>query len=110
MRNNSAIASQICNLRTSLILSTTILLIISGVMAAQTGASPKPTRIKFMRGAISTQVRGRLTKSNDTESFYVVNAQAGDHMIVNIIPVTPGLATGGGVTSPSGKGMGSMGE
>lgn len=37
-------------------------------------------RITFMRGAISTQVKGRLTKSNDAETFYVVNAQAGDHM------------------------------
>jgi len=109
MGNNSATASRICNLCISLILSTALLLVVPGVMAAQTGTSPKPTRIKFMRGAISAQVRGRLTSSNNRESFYVVNAQSGDHMIVNIIPITPGFATGGGVTSPSGKGDGQHG-
>ena len=109
MGNNSATAPRICHWRSWLILSTALLLVIPGVMAAQTRTSPKPTRIKFMRGAISAQVRGRLTSNNNRESFYVVNAQSGDHMIVNIIPITPGFATGGGVTSPSGQGDGQHG-
>ena len=68
--------------------------------AAQRKVSPSPTRIKFMPGAISAQVRGRLVKN--AETFFVVNAQAGQHMIVNIIPLTRGLLTGGIVISPSG--------
>jgi hypothetical protein len=62
-----------------------------------------------MRGAMSAQVRGQLTKDKSMEAFYVVSAKAGDHMIVNIIPVTRGLLTGGSVTSPSGQGEGQHG-
>jgi hypothetical protein len=61
------------------------------------------TRIRFARGAISAQMRGRLTRDKSAEAAYVLGAKAGDHMIVNIIPLTDGLATAGEVTSPSGK-------
>jgi hypothetical protein len=68
--------------------------------AAQRGAA---TRIRFARGAISAQARGRLTRDKGADATYVLGAKAGDHMIVNIIPLTDGLATAGEVTSPSGK-------
>jgi hypothetical protein len=54
-----------------------------------------------MSGAVSAQVRGQLRKNADT--FFVVKAEAGQHMIVNIIPLTRGLMTGGIVRSPSGQ-------
>jgi hypothetical protein len=86
--------------RTAIILAITFLLL-PNVARAQTGTSSKPIRIKFTVGAISAQVRGQLSKAR-METFYVVKAKTGDHMIVNIIPVTSGLATGGMVISPSG--------
>lgn len=70
---------------------------------------PAPTRIRFARGAISAQLRGRLTRNKSADAAYVLGAKAGDHMIVNIIPLTDGLATGGEVTSPSGKTEGQHG-
>ena len=79
-----------------------------GASAAQKG-SARATRIRFTRGAISAQVRGQLTKDKNADAFFVVRAKAGDHMIVNIIPLTQGLATGGEVTAPSGQGGGQHG-
>jgi hypothetical protein len=74
--------------------------------AAQTAQA---TRIRFARGAISAQVRGRLMRNKSADAAYVLGAKAGDHMIVNIIPLTDGLATAGEVTSPSGKAEGQHG-
>ena len=75
--------------------------------AAQRGAAA--TRIRFARGAISAQVRGRLTRDKGADALYRIGAKAGDHMIVNVIPLTDGLATGGEVTSPSGRAEGQHG-
>jgi hypothetical protein len=74
----------------------------SGASAARK-TSEGPTRIRFTRGAISAQVRGQITRDRNADARYLVGAKAGDHLIVNIIPLTDGLATGGEVTSPSGK-------
>ena len=94
--------------RAALVLSIGLLLIVSGLTPAQTGASSKPIRIRFMSGAISAQVRGQLSK-NRRETFYVVKAKKGDHMIVNIISTTPGFETGGEVVAPSGQQEGQHG-
>jgi hypothetical protein len=85
----------------ALILSVGLLLIIP--VGTQAGALSKATRIKFTRGAISAQVKGQLTKNKNASALFVVNARAGERMIVNIIPLTRGLLTGGEVTSPSGQ-------
>jgi hypothetical protein len=68
-----------------------------------------PTRIRFARGAISAQVRGRLTRNKNADATYVLAAKAGDHMIVNIIPLSDGLATSGEVVAPSGRQEGQHG-
>jgi hypothetical protein len=100
--NNSAVARRIRIVFMALLLS-------AGLVAAQAGPTQRATRIRFMRGAMSAQVRGQLTKDKSMEALYVVSARAGEHMIVNIIPVTRGLLTGGVVTSPSGKQEGQHG-
>lgn len=69
---------------------------------------PAPQRIKFSIGAISTHVAGEFTPANERPT-YVIKARAGDHMIVNIIPVTKSLTMGGTVKSPSGAGDGGPG-
>jgi hypothetical protein len=71
-------------------------------VAVQRGAAAA-TRIRFARGAISAQVRGQFTRNKNADAVYRIGAKAGDHMIVNIIPLTDGLMTAGEVTSPSGK-------
>ena len=86
-----------------LILATCLALITSGEASAKTPSSSRPVRIKFIQGAISTQVRGHLTMNKNADAFYVIKAKVGDHMIVNIISLTSGLMTGGDVTSPSGE-------
>ncbi|HTE92692.1 MAG TPA: hypothetical protein VK678_04215 [Bradyrhizobium sp.] len=40
---------------------------------------------------------------------YVIRARKGDHMVVNIIPITRGLTMAGTVRFPSGKGDGGPG-
>ncbi|HSS21082.1 MAG TPA: hypothetical protein VLL54_13495 [Pyrinomonadaceae bacterium] len=70
--------------------------------------APAPQRVKFSVGAISAQVSGQFTPSNDRPS-YVIKAKAGDHMIVNIIPMTKTLTMGGTVKSPNGEGDGGPG-
>ncbi|HEY0545385.1 MAG TPA: hypothetical protein VGC91_08430 [Pyrinomonadaceae bacterium] len=87
----------------ALVLSAGLLLVMPVPTPAQAKASSKATRIKFMRGAISAQARGQLTKDKNASALFVVNAKAGDRMIVNIIPLTRGLLTGGVVISPSGQ-------
>jgi hypothetical protein len=76
---------------------------------AQTHRSPNaPERIRFTTGAISAQVRGRFTPANERVR-YVIKAGKGDHMVINIIPVTRGLTMAGTVVSPSGQGDGGPG-
>jgi hypothetical protein len=83
----------------------------AGLLAQAPDAAGKAAgvRIRFTRGAISAQVRGQLTRNKGADALYVVGAKAGDHMIVNIIPLTDGLATAGEVTSPSGRAEGQHG-
>jgi hypothetical protein len=109
MRHISASAAQI-HLRRAAVILVLGLLMIAYIpdAAAQARASSRPTRIRFMSGAISAHVRGQLMK-NRGEAFYVVKAKAGDHMIVNIISTTPGFETGGEVTAPSGASDGQHG-
>jgi hypothetical protein len=83
-------------------LTTCLTLVTSGMASARTRTSSKPIRIRFLPGAISVQARGQLTKNRNADAFYVIKAKSGDHMIVNIIPLSPGLMTSGDVTSPSG--------
>lgn len=91
-----------CNLIRFFVLTASLILFTSGLVLAETRTSSRPTRIKFLRGAISAQVRGQLTKNKNADALYVIHAKSGDHMIVNIITLTSGLMTGGDVTSPSG--------
>ncbi len=103
MRNDFAFAQRTRNLVAAFILTISLAPSICAAATLQSGASSRATRIRFKGGAVSAQVRGQLVRGRNTESFYVVKAKAGDHMIVNIIPITPGLATSGDVTSPTGK-------
>jgi hypothetical protein len=88
---------------------TIFLFLIPVATLAQThrNVSP-PERIRFTTGAISAQVRGRFTPANERVR-YVIKARKGDHMVVNIIPVTHGLTMGGTVGFPSGQGDGGPG-
>lgn len=72
------------------------------------GRPPAPQRIKFAIGAVSAQTAGQFTPANERVR-YVIKANAGDHMIVNIIPVTKTLTMGGTVKTPSGAGDGGPG-
>ncbi|HEV7474683.1 MAG TPA: hypothetical protein VGN90_11585 [Pyrinomonadaceae bacterium] len=65
-------------------------------------------RIKFAIGAISTQVNGQFTPKNERVRF-VIKAKAGDHMIVNVIPVTKTLTMAGTIKTPLGEGDGGPG-
>jgi hypothetical protein len=83
-------------------------LVIPASAFAQTPKSSAPQRIRFTTGAISTQVRGRFTPANE-RVHYVIKVNKGDHMVINIIPVTRGLTMAGTVTFPSGQGDGGPG-
>jgi hypothetical protein len=67
-----------------------------------------PQRIKFAVGAISAQVTGQFTPANERVRF-VIKAKTGDHMIVNILPITKTLTMAGTVKTPSGQGDGGPG-
>jgi hypothetical protein len=72
--------------------------------------TPAPQRIRFEPGAICARVRGQLAaKQNDV--FYVIKAQSGQHLIVNLAPGPRGLefANVGIVISPSGEEDGTKG-
>ena len=87
----------------------TFLFLIPVTSLAQTrGSASPPTRIRFTTGAISAQVRGHFTPANERVR-YVIKARKGDHMVVNIIPVTRGLTMAGTVAFPSGQGDGGPG-
>jgi hypothetical protein len=59
-------------------------------------------RIQLKPGRTSTIVEGRFPKSG-IDQLYVLNARAGQHMRINVRPVTSQLITAGQVQSPSGK-------
>jgi hypothetical protein len=101
MNSKSSMFRRINALPLTLALAVGLLLLMPAPTPAQRRASSRTTRVKFMPGAISAQVRGQLVKN--AETFFVVKAQAGQHMLVNIIPLTRGLMTGGIVSSPSGE-------
>ncbi|HEV7377759.1 MAG TPA: hypothetical protein VGN95_23790 [Pyrinomonadaceae bacterium] len=103
MNSKSSMLRLLNALPLTLALAVGLLLFMPAPTTAQRRASSSTTRIKFMPGAISAQVRGQLTKDKNTGAVFVINAKAGEHMIVNIIPLTRGLMTGGDVTSPSGQ-------
>jgi hypothetical protein len=87
----------------------TFLLFISVSSLAQTQRNAnQPTRIRFTTSAISAQVRGQFTPMNERVR-YVIKARKGDHMVINIIPVTRGLTMAGTVALPSGEGNGGPG-
>jgi len=86
----------------------TFLCLPSSAFSQPRGRRPAPQRIKFSSGAISAHVAGQFNPANDRPT-YVIKARAGDHMIVNIIPVTKTLTMGGTVKSPAGEGDGGPG-
>jgi hypothetical protein len=85
-----------------------IALLSSPSAGAQTGQHAVTQRIRFKIGAISAQVVGQFSPAQP-RPHYLIKAKAGDHMVVNIIPVTRGLTLGGTVRSPSGQGDGQPG-
>jgi hypothetical protein len=96
--------------RLKALLATLLLLALVPVTAAaQARSANSATRIRFLPGTISAQVRGRLTRNKNADALFVVKAKAGDRMIVNIISLTEGLMTAGMITSPSGETYGQHG-
>ena len=91
----------------TLVVALLLFIPLAGLARTDDRATP-PSRIRFTSGAISAQVRGRFTPLNERVR-YVIKARKGDHMVVNIIPVTPGLTMAGTVRSPSGQGDGGPG-
>ncbi|HKB64670.1 MAG TPA: hypothetical protein VKC61_02365 [Pyrinomonadaceae bacterium] len=91
------------------LISITVLLFIPLAGLAQTrDRATSPSRIRFTTGALSAQVHGRFTPANERVR-YVIRARKGDHMVVNIIPITRGLTMAGTVRFPSGQGDGGPG-
>ena len=64
--------------------------------------------IKFENGAYTAKAKGVFNKTGDDFTFNV-KAKKGQRMIVNIVPITKGLATAATVTSPNGEGDGQIG-
>lgn len=77
-------------------------------MSQSHGRSSTAQRIKFATGAISAQATGQFTPANERVR-YVIKARAGDHMIINVIPLTKSLTMAGTVKTPSGEGDGGPG-
>jgi hypothetical protein len=92
----------------ALIIITFLIFVPLSSLAQTHGKATPPERIRFTTGAISAQVRGRFTPMNERVR-YAMKARKGDHMVVNIIPVTRGLTMAGTVASPSGQGDGGPG-
>jgi hypothetical protein len=59
-------------------------------------------RIQLRSGRTSATVEGHFPKDG-RDQLYVLHAHAGQHMRINIRPVTSQLITAGQVKSPSGK-------
>jgi hypothetical protein len=64
--------------------------------------------IEFKNGAYTAQMKGKFTKA-DEEMEFNVKAEKGQRMIVNILPLSEGLATAGTVSSPNGENDGQPG-
>ena len=93
---------------TSLVLLILCAALCSSALARKAARPNGPQRIRLTTGAISARVNGRFTRS-DQRVRYVIKAKKGDHIVVNIIPITRGLTMGGAVAWPSGKGDGGPG-
>jgi hypothetical protein len=85
-----------------------ITLVVPALVMAQSSGRNSAQRIKFAIGAVSAQTMGQFTPANERVR-YVIKAKAGDHMIVNIIPVTKTLTMAGTIKTPSGEGDGGPG-
>lgn len=70
--------------------------------------SKEPKRIKFASGDSKAIAEGEFTKPNENV-YFVMHAEAGQHIRLTVIPQTPGLATFGVVISPSGDEDGTIG-
>jgi len=97
----------VCSALKALVVITLLFSTAASLAQTRRNASP-PTRIRFTTGAISAQVRGSFSPANERPR-YVIKARKGDHMVVNIIPVTRGLTMAGTVGFPSGQGDGGPG-
>jgi hypothetical protein len=87
----------------ALICAALALLVPAAIAAAQSGSSPKTAYpMRFIPGAITAQVRGRIPKAN-MSIYYTLKAKSGQHMTVNLIAPERGFAVSGVVTAPSGK-------
>ena len=64
--------------------------------------------ITLLDGALSAQAPGEFTYQTE-RTTYTMSADAGETLIVNIIPVTPMLAMAGTVTFPDGGQTGGPG-
>lgn len=66
------------------------------------------TPIQFIPGALSAQAPGHFSGAGG-QAVFTVQAEAGQFMIVNVIPQTPGLGTQGVVLFPGGGQTGGPG-
>lgn len=73
-----------------------------------TSAAQTATPIRFLQGALSAHAPGHFSSPYQQVEF-TVQAQAGQFMIVNVIPRSPELGTQGTVTFPNGQGTGGPG-
>jgi hypothetical protein len=73
-----------------------------------TSAAQIATPIQFIKGAMSAQAPGQFS-TPDQQIPFTVQAQAGQLMIVNVIGLTPMLATQGVVVFPNGQQTGGPG-
>ena len=77
-------------------------------MSSTDTSTQQATPIQFIAGALSAQAPGHFSSAGQQVSF-TVQAEAGQFMIVNVIPRTPGLGTEGVVRFPDGQGTGGPG-
>lgn len=70
--------------------------------------SKEPKRIKFASSDSKAVAEGEFAAPNEN-IYFVMYAEAGQHLRVTVIPQTPGLATFGVVISPSGNEDGTIG-
>jgi hypothetical protein len=73
-----------------------------------TSAAQIATPITFLPGALSAQAPGHFS-TPDQQVLFTVQAEAGQFMIVNVIPRSQGLATQGVVVFPNGQQTGGPG-
>jgi len=78
------------------------------VLLAGTTCVGAAKRIHFQGGRTSAEITGRFT-AKVTEVWFVVHALNGQHLRVEIKPLTPNLITAGMVTAPSGRSDGAPG-